>query len=380
MTRRSHQSTSWRVRAPTGSGTNIFVATSGSDSSGAGTFASPYQSIAKAHSVAVAGSVVHVAPGNYVTGEIDITTAGTASNRITYWSTTLWGAVLIGGAATGSNNAAVYIGASYIDFMGFQVDGTLATGANWWRIGIMTEATCVNSTVQYCKVHDILRNATDYASADTGSGGAGILADNFYGNASGVLVNGNIVYNIGTDAGVSSEIQGIYMVCPGTYSNNLVYNVAACGMQAWHGAISINVLNNTIDGVRDYGIVVGSGDSGATGSTGDFFNVFNNVVSNSYGSILETGTTGVHNVYTNNICFNSALGGHSNTPVLQNGLATTGTLTTDPLYVNSGARNYLLAAGSPARVSGTVGPPVVTTDITGKVRSGTPDRGAYQVS
>jgi len=89
----------WRPPAGTGTIPNIYVATTGNDSTGTGTKANPYATPAKGASVAQPGSVVHVLPGNYSGGDAahaNLTCIGTAANRITIFSEQLYGAKIIG--------------------------------------------------------------------------------------------------------------------------------------------------------------------------------------------------------------------------------------------------------------------------------------------
>ena len=122
----------------------------------------------------------------------------------------------------------------------------------------------------------------------------------------------------------------------------MIYNVIGAGIHLWHGARNIAIVNNTVDGARSSGIVVGSGDSGSSATSGDHILVGNNIVVNSRRSILEVGcTTGLHNLYINNLIY------HSGGVRLQHG-EESGTYELDPKFVNPKRHDYHLRPDSPA--------------------------------
>src|SRR5260370_1046413 len=131
-------------------------------------------------------------------------------------------------------------------------------------------------------------------AASTGNGGAGVGQDNYNGAVDQSTI-GNIIYNIGPDGAYSAPgAHGLYQNTPGVVENNVIYNIDGLGISTWHGAKNISIINNTIDGARDGGILVGSGDSGVGSGTGDGFTVANNIVTNSLFGIEEQGQTGIH--------------------------------------------------------------------------------------
>ena len=338
--------------------TDLYVSPTGSDSNN-GSQAAPFATILAASQKATPGTTIHVAAGSYA-GGFTTTASGTSSAHISYVS---GGAKILGANC----DMAWWNKGDYVDIKNFQVDGG-GTG----RIGLYGSGS--HCTFQGNVVHDMLTDATAYANAQaSGNGGAGIEMDAYYGGVDGSII-ANTVYNIGPAGQSSSLVHGIYQIETGTVANNIVYNVVGVGITTWHGAHNINIINNTIDGARDGGIYVGSGDGGSSTTTGDYFNVENNIITNSKFGIYEGGTTGVHNRYANNLLYND--GG---VPIrLQHGLIATGTITADPKFVNAAAHDYHLQAGSPAIGAGlaTFAP---ATDFAGNPRPANAiDLGAYQ--
>jgi hypothetical protein len=349
--------------------TNLYVSPTGSDSN-SGSQSAPLLTIQAASQLAQPGTTVYVAPGTYQ-GGFETSTSGTASAPITYVSEVAYGAQIVGGPLSNANDAGWWNSGNYVDIKGFDIDGS-NTQAAAWRIGYYGSGSY--DTFQGNEVHAILVNQTAYTAAQSsGDGGAGIDVDGYYGGANSSTI-GNLVYNIGPAGLQSFEVQGIYVTQSGTIDNNVVSNVVGTGIQLWHGAQNINIVNNTIDGARDFGICVGSGDSGATATTGDHINVENNIISNSAKGVEECGTTGVHNTYVDNLLYNVPGTNMS----LQNGLKAVGTINANPDYVNPGTLNYQLQAGSPAIGAGTsnLAP---ATDFAGTARpQGGDTVGAYQ--
>lgn len=351
-----------------GQAATIHVATTGNDTTGDGTSGNPYATISKASTVANSGDTVVVHDGSYTGG------FSTSANGVIFKSLNKWGAKI-----TCASSGAAANGESFWDCHGndctiqdFEIFGNDANTSGTWRIGIYCDGTTGGVTVQGCKIHDILRNATAFGVADAGNGGAAIVVDYFNGGANYTL-NNNLIYNQGPDASTSSTTgHGLYFSSTGTAKNNVVYNCAGIGLQCWHAAHHVSFVNNTVDGARDCNILIGSGDSGVGPGTGDNCNVHNNISINSAFGILESGQTGTNNTYVNNIVRNNTTGIQ-----LQNGLTASGTITSDPQFVDGTNRNYRLKSTSPAINAGsnTLSP---STDYLGKTRSGNNDIGAFE--
>ena len=343
-------------------------ATSGSDSN-SGSQSAPFLSILAASQHAQAGTTIHVASGSYP-GCITTTASGTASAHITYVSDTQYAAKIVGSGSC-SMAAGWWNQGNYVDIKGFEIDAS-GSQASSWRNGFYGSGSY--TTFQNGKVHDLLSDSTAFASAQAnGQGGAAIEMDNYSGAVSGSFF-GNIVYNVGPSGVTSSLVHGIYQIESGEVANNLVYNVVGNGVVTWHGARDIQIVNNTIDNARDGGILVGSGDSGSSSTTGNFITVANNIVVDSNGGITEFGTTGPNNLYVDNLLYNN----QAPNIRLQNGLTATGTIIADPKFVDAAAGNYHLQAGSPAIGAGSTAY-APSTDLDGNPRStSAPSIGAYE--
>jgi hypothetical protein len=353
---------------PVPTGKILYVSLTGSDSAD-GSQAAPFRSLGRAAKAVVPGVTVLVAPGDYA-GDIVTAVDGTASARIVFLSSDRWGARI----KTGSTDTGWWNKAAYTDVIGFEVDGTAATS---WRSGIY--ATGAHSSTQYCKVHDILRDATAFAAAEAShNGGAALQGDNWYGNDDINLI-GNLVFAVGPATKTSSLVHGIYQTAAGTVANNVVYDTVGVGITTWHDAHDISIVNNTIYAARDCGICVGAGDAGIFGNpisarAGDYLTVANNVVVESRYGITEGGQTGTHNVHVDNLVYGNVEG----SIILQHGLTATGTLLVDPRFVDTTNLDFHLLAGSPA-IDSASSTYAVATDFDRRTRpSGSADRGAFE--
>jgi hypothetical protein len=350
-------------------GPDLYVSSSGSDSND-GSQGAPFRSILAASENARPGTTVHVAPGTYAGGFTTVAN-GSASAHITYVSATQYGAKIVG-AGTAGNECGWWNKGDYVDIEGFEIDGS-GSQATSWRCGFY--GTGSYSTFQGNKVHDILTDSTAFANASAnGQGGAGAEMDNYSGAVNGSII-GNIVYNVGPAGLSSSLVHGIYQIERGTVANNVVYNVVGNGIVTWHGARDIQIVNNTVVGARGGGILVGSGDSGSSSTTGDYITVANNIVTNSISGISESGITGVHNKYANNLLYKNTISNIS----LQNGLTDTGTIAADPMFVDAARHDYHLQADSPAIDAGAAALSP-STDLDGNARptGASPDIGAHE--
>jgi hypothetical protein len=174
------------------------------------------------------------------------------------------------------------------------------------------------------RIHDLAANACD------SNGGAAIDTDSYA--VEDAEVDGNVVFNIGPGSGTTpcSTVQGIYFATPNNRAyNNLCSNVSGNGISTWHGATSLTLVNNTVVGTMDTGILIGCGDSACV--LHDHSYVANNISLGTRGyGIQEEGTTGTHNQYVNNLVFGNALGGF----YLQNGNTDVGTVALDPMFLH----------------------------------------------
>jgi len=159
---------------------------------------------------------------------------------------------------------------------------------------------------------------------------------------------GNLIVNITPYGGCprGHQASGLFAETPySVIADNTVIN-AGYGIQSWHAASNVAIVGNTlVNNLRS--ITVGAGDS-PYGITNNYSLVQHNIVYNSASTaIAETGKTGSHNKYMDNLVY----GGDINIS-LNNGLRATGTINAAPKFVNNtgtAGGNYELQADSPAR-------------------------------
>jgi hypothetical protein len=350
------------LNANAAAGQDLYVSPTGSDAN-PGTQAAPLKTIAKADSKATAGYTIHVAPGTYNVaapslGSVGISTtrSGTATARIKFVSDVKGAAKIVvsGTGITWDSKG------SYVDIDGFDISGS-------GRHGILAEGTNLTITNNY--IHDLT-----ISGGCNGSGGGAI---DTAGGAGGVLINANVIHNIGyAMIGKCATVQGIYIANPNnTVTNNIVSGVAAIGIQQWHGATASTIVNNTVFHNKE-GILIGQGDAGTLpgGSANNY--VANNIVydNTTYG-IIEAGVVGTNNRYVNNLVYSSG----TNVRMMKG--AVSGTITADPKFVRyaaNGSGDYHLQSTSPAIGKGAT-TYALAADIDGVSRVGEKvDLGAYQ--
>lgn len=341
---------------------HLYVATTGSDSN-PGTQAAPFKTIAAADARASAGYVIHVAPGIYRVsapslGSAGIRTikSGTTASRIKFISDVEWGAKIIvsGTGITWDSRG------SYVDIEGFDISGS-------GRHGILAAGAYLTMSNNF--IHDLT-----ISGGCNGSGGAAI---DTYGPVGNVVINRNVVRNIGyAMIGRCNTVQGIYIANPNNIvTNNIVSGVAMAGIQQWHGATASTIVNNTTFHNKD-GILLGQGDAGTT-TTGSQNNyVANNIVydNTTYG-IVELGKMGSNNRYANNLVYSSG----TNWRVMG---TVSGSISANPQFVSylaNGSGDYRTLSGSPAIDKGTA-VKAPTTDFAGvaRLRGAACDIGAYE--
>ncbi len=241
-----------------------------------------------------------------------------------------------------------------------------------------------------------------HMNGDASQGPAGEpdgTSDGNNGNIIGALVEGNIIYNNGTLGGSGINGDGLQN---SVIENNLLYNNHASGISLFQidaalPATNNVVVNNTIIMASDGRWCVNIQD-GSTGNT-----VFNNILLNNnaaHGSIsISTdslpGFVSNDNVITTNASAFDQVDASGNDNFMSfatwQGTSFPGTgqdknsftATAAQLFVNAGANNYQLAAGSPAIDKGVAslnGKPAPSTDLAANPRpSGNGfDIGAYE--
>ncbi len=355
------------------SSSSYYVSTSGSDASGTGSISHPWATIAHASTKVGPGATVYVAPGVY-TASFTTNASGTASAYITYTASNSSFSATVNCAQIAADHGDLSLCArlvgtdtdtwvnngNYVAIEGFDVTGP---GIN----GIYTQgnATLISGN----HVHDVLTNTCN------DDGGSGINL-----NGTNAEVVGNYVHNIGPFPSACGYVQGIYFLQAGGYAwNNISFANSGFGIQLWHYPSGEAIFNNTVFNNASGGIVLGTDGS----NTVDHITVANNIVVNNGGvGISEQGasssSTGIHNVYENNLMSGNADGAYS----LQNGLTAKATVSKSPGFVDytgSSTGNYQLLSTSPAILAGTVIlAPSFDFDDDPRPTTGATDVGAYE--
>jgi hypothetical protein len=341
--------------------TNIYVSPTGSDSN-PGTQTAPVKTITRADALASAGSTVHVAAGTYYVSAPGLANAGivtrksgTASARIRFVSDVKWGAKIVvsGTGITWDSRG------NYVDIDGFQITGS-------GRHGLLASGAYLTFKNNF--IHDLT-----VSGGCNGSGGAAI---DTYGTVGNVVIDRNVVRNIGYRfIGSCNTIQGIYIAnANNVVTNNIVSGVAMAGIQQWHGATASTIVNNTTFHNK-IGILLGQGDAGTTtGSANNY--VANNVVYDNvaYG-IIEMGKMGGNNRYANNLVARSGTSWKVRGSV-------SGSISSDPLFKNylaNGTGDYHVYSSSPAIDRGTwTKAPTIDFAGVARPRGAAVDVGAYE--
>lgn len=331
---------------------HYYVSPDGSNSN-PGTETSPFQTIEHAARFAVPGTTIHVAKGTYA-GGFRTTMSGEASARIVYLSTEKWGAKIVPPVRSDSHTAWDNRG-SYVDIIGFEIDGRGSHTGTAWLHGIYNGGSHVS----------IRNNHVQHIAEKTrcgGIGSSGIGVDSYYRGVNSQVI-GNSVHDIGP-AGCRYG-KGIYLNTTGKIQNNIVYAIGGAGIQLWHDANHATIANNTV--VRSVsGILVGSGDYYHTKRPNDYTSVYNNIVYDNQFGITEHGWTGKNNTYRNNLVYQNSSANWG----LRNELKHTGTISAAPQFVRYpkvGTPDFRLLPTSPA-----IGKAIVTqtppVDSNGKAR------------
>ncbi len=357
-------------------GTNYYVSTTGSDIN-PGTQVQPFQTIAKAASIANPGDVITVENGTYTTvpGGLFATLlkSGTSSNYITYKARNKGGAVL-----DGKNNSAlrgINITGSYINFEGFEMKGVcerfFVVSGKYINIrdihahhnaGYCTDTTdglsfaSVTSTAntilfERCLVHDIGR-------LGPGERGCSLATTNY-------KEHDHAIYSSG-----ATNL---------TIQNCVFYNIRhgfALHVYSGSNATSTNLkfINNTCENGNPYhpaGHILFWGNcNGAL--------IANNIFKDQYQSAIQI-YQGTY-IYSNIVIANNITRGGDGTILTgtANGVTTNDNYNnTDPLFVDEINHNYALQTSSPANKTGYA--TGVTTDYLNNVRT-SPNIGAYASS
>ena len=290
--------------APTGSDANPCSATS------------PCYTMQRVSQLMSPGDTAHFAAGNYTWNYSGnkVSKSGTASGYITYISDTKWGAKI-----TGTDCSPITNNGAYVQIIGFDVTGNCPQG--------------ITTGGSYSKI--IGNRVHDMPGSSGGYGGIVAPCCNYMA-VTGIQIIGNVVDNIGP-WGQVNLIHGIYVASPyAVVENNIVTRGAAACIQSYHGATHQIISNNTVANCGRYGITI-SADPALT--TNDYTTVDNNIIVNSGGyGIFQGYSLGSHNVFSNNILYNTPSGDisspESGTSAIQSGNITLTSTQFTALFVN----------------------------------------------
>lgn len=365
--------------------TNLYVATTGSDTTGTGASGSPYRTIQFAVNAATAGTTIHVADGTYIEN-ITIRNGGTSDNHVIIKSVTKWGAKIKGTGAQ-TYHLRTSPGADYVDIVDFEISNSDETGplcgiafysAHCRAIGNHIHHLIAPNSGSHVPIVGIIAGAFSTQTAPT----------NTYCQAINNVIHH--LYSLDPSAkdgcGITLEDQYCDAI------SNVVFYCNRYSIQTNHIAGYNKIVNNTVGYCpKDCGIMMsGGGDPGFYAITVDYIVVANNIVVDSISGIKawDNGggsTLGTHNTWTNNITFNNGANiDYGNVVEQTKQPADTSGIHADPLFVSksyadNNTGDFHLQVGSPAinAASSTYAP---TTDIDNRTRTGAPDIGAYEAT
>lgn len=341
----------------------LYVSPNGSDNN-PGTADKPFRSLGAAGRAVTAGTRVMVAPGMY-SGGFRTNVSGQATARISFISSQRWGAKIVP-AANSPNRFGWNNRGSYVDIVGFEIDGSKHTSGVRWTHGIYNGGSY--DVIRNNRVHHIAQDI-----ACNSGGGAAIGVDSYYHGVKSD-VTANLVHDIGPKG--CRFVQGIYVSTSGRVRNNVVYRVAAAGIHLWHDARDVVITNNTVT-ASSTGIIIGGGDFYHATGPNDNTAVYSNIVVGNKVGISEQGRTGLNNTYRNNLVYRN----EKHNWRLKNNLRHTGTVSAEPRFVveSSAYPSLKLTSSSPA--IGRAAPELAaSTDFEGRPRNAAAgyDIGAFQ--
>ncbi len=371
----------------------------GNDANAGTSTATAFLTLSKGASVLVPGDTCRVIGGNYQGGfyiNSGSMANGTSASPITMMSDVRWTLSSTGHAiikplsatpAGSGNHAAFEVRRNSWIIDGFEVDGTngygsadQATSSTWaiggtdWWIGIYS--TGRNNIIRNCHVHYIARTTSAVSN-----GGSGIESEWFYDSAGPHTILNNYVHHIGNGIG-DDHIHGVYVACQKTtVQGNIIHNANGDDITSWHGATNLVISNNIcFNPIKGACILIGSGDAGAAAGGVVSSRIFNNICLDANFGIIENGTIGAGNLYSNNNV--------TSCTTAWSLLASTHTsdVAGSPLFVNyirTGGGDYHFSLGSACINSGLISlsgasAPVTDFDGTGRPINLLMDLGAYE--
>jgi parallel beta-helix repeat protein len=407
--------------------TTYYVATNGNDSNNGTSTSTPFATINKAASVAVAGDVVHVRGGIY-TQTVSIHNDGTASARILFRSYPGETATIDGSNTAPGTVLVNFYDANYVDFTHFEIVNSKHVGISLW--------SSKNCTLANNVIHNSLKSGI-YVGAD-------LIGQSYDNRISNNRIYNNVMENTAhTSGGTALGINKSHRV---TVAGNTIYENHGQGISYSGGGNDGLITQNTVYDNYNINIAItdtantrvernllyGSGntvyyDAGnpphGIGLNGvvDNVRVVNNILVDSRWGIYTYGSGNrvlnstianntLHDASSRMIYIGTSTLGHSNNFIENNifhqttgatmatvnpgftfrrnawyggsagAAAGTGDITANPLLTNPGgltALDYRLQQTSPCIDTGGT-PSGVTEDYWGTSRTGTFDIGAHE--
>jgi uncharacterized protein YjdB len=359
---------------PTGCATACHYVDPAGNDGNAGTSAAPWRTLQHAADVTGPGDTVIVNDGVYTGGGnvVTISRSGTAAGWLVFRAAHLWGAVI-----DGQNNAStvgIEINGNYIRVEGFEVRYTSRYGIDAYG---GSESVGGNHDVDV--VHNHIHDIGHICTGDVG----GIVGVDAY--SDNLTIERNVIHDVGRlgpgeqgcvepNANWQNHDHGVYHGIGNNVviRNNVFYNFThgwAIQRYNGNGAVTngLTIVNNTFafpNPWRDGHIIIATGVTNLLIANNIFYQP------TTAGVWLDTG--GLTNATVAN---NIAFGGVASTG---SGASLSGNLNnTDPQFVNVGARDFRVQAGSPAIGAG-MALSLVPNDFDGYSRSGGLTIGAYQ--
>ena len=337
---------------PESTGTAYYVSPSGSDS-GSGSLSSPWKSIGKALSAGRPGARILVRGGSYG-GDVSSGADGASGQTMTLEN--------YPGERPVLNVKLTLKGASYLRLRGLTFEGNSSTSGTAIRVDGSSNVEISNSEIKNYR---------------NGGSSQAILI------GSATTTNLHVLRNRIHDTGIWDQYDhGIY--CKSSkaayIANNLFYNLnRGYGIQLYNGDGGAGcdgslIVNNTIDNVRESGLVVSKlADDNVIEN-----NLFTNntsAASGDHGFAVRQGSgAGKGNVVRNNMGF----GNRQATQFECSVCSMSNNVKADPRYAGRSSGDFGLLAGSGA-LDKALGTNIPAVDFLGVTRGGSPDVGALEL-
>ncbi len=408
----------WIPATAEATGGTYWVATTGSDTTGDGSYENPWRTINYAvnRKDLGAGDEVVVRPGVYEERVLFWNTGGSSEGQFTLRSE-------VPGAAqirpTAEQMYPVIVRTDYVTVDGFDVQSNGVTAGGIW----VSEAS--HTVIRNNIVHDsggggigthkaeftVIDGNTVYGNATThpnhGSGISILEAANVskdtttegfrtiitnnvvYGNYTGPTVTENHTDGNGIIIDRLADNEGEKYLYPTLIENNLVYENGGRGIHVWYSDY-VTVRNNTVANNQWDTLATSSWRGELSNANGSHNTWVNNIAivntgtnaqNYAIGNLAGGGETNENVVWENNLTFNGTVGvasvrtaGGASAPSASENL-----LGVDPKITNGAGADFTLLPNSPALNAGTSAFGLSPVDIDGETRTvGTVDIGAYE--